>query len=94
MEFVTSILSHTGGREENQDSAGSDIIARTGCWVVADGLGGHGGGAVASKLAVEEVLRCFKTSPVLGFKELSSYIQAAQDLIVLNQKGNPALNAM
>lgn len=45
--------SNVGGRSENEDSC--EIFYEEGrlCAVVADGLGGHGGGAEASKTAVD-----------------------------------------
>lgn len=40
LTLVTATLSHPGGRTINEDAAGP----ADGCWVLADGLGGHGGG--------------------------------------------------
>lgn len=50
----TAIYSDVGGRDGNEDSA--QIIERDGnvCAVVADGLGGYGGGEKASALVTEE----------------------------------------
>lgn len=50
-----------GGRDENQDREGCYINedSETYCFVVADGLGGHGGGSAAAKTAVKTVLSHF-----------------------------------
>jgi serine/threonine protein phosphatase PrpC len=52
LPFDTASLSQTGTRANNEDAC----CYREGCWVVADGLGGHGGGEVAARLAVEALL--------------------------------------
>lgn len=50
----TAVYSDAGGRKDNEDSV--CILERDGkvCAVVADGLGGHGGGGQASALVTEE----------------------------------------
>lgn len=53
LELVT--ISHVGlVRTDNQDAVGSD--ADNGLLVLADGMGGHRGGEVASRLAVDTIL--------------------------------------
>lgn len=60
MEYT--IFSNLGSREINEDYA--DIFrAPTGIvFVLADGLGGHGGGEIASKTAVETVKKVFQNN--------------------------------
>lgn len=57
MEFYT--YTNPGMREINEDSCGVSQYGNTYCFVVADGLGGHGKGEVASSLAVEKVCELF-----------------------------------
>ena len=47
-----------GSRDENQDNLAYTIVGKKdeGVFIVADGLGGHRGGAIASKTAVDAVL--------------------------------------
>jgi len=93
MAFVTASLSNSGGRPANEDHFGSLEAAGAGCWVVADGLGGHGGGATASRLAVEAVQASFRANPVVNADTLKSHLVAAHAAIV-RQQGEPGLVQM
>ncbi len=64
-----------GRREgENEDSIGFDLARQV--WFVADGMGGHGNGAVASQLARATMLG------LLGSRDLPGAIQAAHESII------------
>ena len=61
----TAYYSDPGGRKENEDSA-AILTGKNGLLaVVADGLGGHGGGKTASRAAVHVMETCFKKDPSL-----------------------------
>ena len=88
MTSDTATLSNKGGRRNNQDSFGCEYAGPNGCWVVADGLGGHAGGETASRMAVDVVLSVFRqmesVSPAAidaGFFQAHQAIQqkAAED---------------
>ncbi len=57
-----AVVSHAGTREVNEDSAGAVETQNIQCFVVADGLGGHGKGDIASTLAVEAFKKIFHES--------------------------------
>ena len=57
MDFFS--YSNIGGRIVNEDSCGISQFDNQFCFVVADGLGGHGGGDVASRCAVDSVCELF-----------------------------------
>lgn len=48
-----SMFSDSGSRENNEDNIGMYQDGENYCFVLADGLGGHGKGEVASQIAVE-----------------------------------------
>ena len=60
IEMSCYCLTNKGGREVNEDST---AVARTpegACCILADGLGGHGMGEVASRLVCDEAARIFR----------------------------------
>lgn len=59
MEYDVYEYSNQGGREYNEDSIGHQIIGENGIFVVADGLGGHQFGELASSCVVETIVNGF-----------------------------------
>lgn len=59
MQFQTAILSKKAGRAVNQDYAAYSELNNSGCWVVADGLGGHNAGEIAAKIAAESIIKVY-----------------------------------
>lgn len=57
-----ALLSETGNREHNEDYVGCKLNPdeTAGCFVLCDGLGGHGQGEVASRLVTEKALECYE----------------------------------
>lgn len=94
MPFVTDFVTRKGGRELNEDYCGFVETGGSGCWVVADGLGGHQGGEVAGRLAVEAVLNSFRSNPAVTEAALRNHLQSAQQAILQAQKSQPALSTM
>ena len=88
-----SMYSDIGNRENNEDSIGKSIRNDGYCFVLADGLGGHGGGETASALAVQSVLELFdsgETDP----KFLGKCFTAAQDAVMREQNRSRLLSDM
>ena len=78
----TFFYSDLGGRTENEDSAtileepGKGMLA-----VIADGLGGHGGGAKASQTAMRTVLELFSAKKVTEPADLSPWFEQANQQV-------------
>ena len=83
-----SMITDQGSRENNEDSIGMYQEDKDYCFILADGLGGHGKGEVASKLAVEAVIRQF-VGETAGEEFLEQAFQKAQEDILETQKEAP-----
>jgi serine/threonine protein phosphatase PrpC len=94
MPFATEVISRSGGRDHNEDSCAFAESGGAGCWVVADGLGGHRGGEVASKSAVQAALDSFNSDPQINQQALKRHMQAAQNAVVNAQSQEPGLSTM
>lgn len=94
MQFATAIRSSTGGRDKNQDDADHFAVEGIEGWVLADGLGGHRGGGLASSLATEALLEtCAERAEVSG-KAIAASAQAAQRRIHTRQRRAPRYGRM
>jgi len=77
--------SERGGREYNEDCCGmsADKENRRYCYVIADGLGGHQGGKIASELVVNHMINNFSRITNENLKsELNAILQEANDIIL------------
>ena len=94
MTFESASISKAGGREENQDCCDSKVGDHTGLWIVADGVGGHRGGAVASQTAVRAMLDIWHAEAKSIPQTVDKLINAAQAAILKQQETDPQLSAM
>lgn len=95
MTFQTYTVTHQGGRNINQDAGDFKTLANgTTCWVVADGLGGHGGGEVASELAARTILDTFSQLQSVSVDVLETVLQHAQEAILSEQEQKVELKRM
>ncbi|MCZ2149805.1 MAG: protein phosphatase 2C domain-containing protein [Bryobacterales bacterium] len=94
MRFLTHSLTHSGGREQNQDACQCAVADRMACWVLADGLGGHGGGEEAARLATDAVMRAFQSHAECSPSALLTYIELARQAVVARQEESPTLGGM
>lgn len=94
MLFDTCIFSESGGRPYNEDCCGQAEAAGKHCWVLADGLGGHGSGALAAKIAVESLVGQFEGAPSCLADRIGRYLEAANHAVVTGQDGDASSKSM
>lgn len=88
LELAT--LSDRGGRKRNEDACGHWSSGRHLCCVLADGAGGHGGGDIASRLVVNELIDRFALRPSRDAEDLGGLVrQVNLALIDQREPGTP-----
>ncbi|HZG72559.1 MAG TPA: protein phosphatase 2C domain-containing protein [Chondromyces sp.] len=81
MKFQCAIVCNKGGRVVNEDYADFLTSEHSGCWAVADGLGGHGAGETAAEIAVKSVISDFDG----GVPDLAMLMMNAHQAVQLAQ---------
>lgn len=84
--FAYEILSDPGEREYNEDYAGAEKKGDAYCFVLADGLGGHGGGDEASRMVAEYILGDFKEHGEVSEEYLKKCFEEGQKLLMEEQE--------
>jgi PPM family protein phosphatase len=74
MRIKAEKISRPGGRKYNEDYALCTAHDAYGCFLVADGLGGHHGGALAAKTACESFKEAFAKEPGVSAEQLKLYL--------------------
>lgn len=81
-----AVLSRTGDRSVNEDACGYWQDQGPACCVLSDGAGGHGGGDVASRLCVRQVLAGFAAQPELTAANVARLLDDANHAVVDAQR--------
>ncbi|MBM3812647.1 MAG: serine/threonine-protein phosphatase [Acidimicrobiia bacterium] len=92
--FQTDMMCEAGGRTVNEDYCNFLLRKEAVCWVLADGLGGHGGGEVASQIASDTVLSLFAEASEFGADPLRAYMDKAAAGLAAHQASDPRLARM
>lgn len=79
-------ISCRGKREYNEDSIDCIKTVNGYCFVLADGLGGHGHGDVASQLVTESVVSEFKINGIISPEFIENTIEQVQNKILDEQE--------
>ena len=82
-------VSRIGGRKVNEDAVGKLTKNGITCIAVADGLGGHNAGEVASRTAVDTILKRFSEEPEFSREALTRYVTEAHNAVFEKSTTDP-----
>jgi serine/threonine protein phosphatase PrpC len=82
LSYTIAIVSEPGGRKYNEDACGHWASERHLCCVLADGAGGHGGGDIASRLAVTSMLTDFAQAPTADGAKLLALLRRTNQAVL------------
>jgi serine/threonine protein phosphatase PrpC len=82
LALEVALLSDRGGRKYNEDACGHWHSDRHLCCVLADGAGGHGGGDIASRLAVQELIGRFANQPSRDGTALGTLLRHTNEALI------------
>lgn len=86
MNLTYAVFTDKGNRSINEDSIGAFNSSNRSCFVLCDGLGGHGMGDIASSLVVEVFKNQFENSAEENLSDvLPRTFIAAQDILLAKQ---------
>lgn len=94
MRIQVAVLSKSGARERNEDACGYWGDGGPLCCVLSDGAGGHGGGDIASKTAVQAVLSSFEQYPENSSARVHELIEHANQQVIQEQIRQPDFASM
>lgn len=77
MRFSVYQVSRRGGREKNEDRMGYCYTRSAGLFALADGMGGHPEGEVASQLALQTLAALFQREAKPGLKDPLRFLHDA-----------------
>ena len=81
LALEVALLTDRGGRSYNEDACGHWHSPNQLCCVLADGAGGHGGGDIASRIAVQELIGRFAQQPTALGAELGELLRQTNDAL-------------
>lgn len=94
MKISYSLFTDGGKREINEDYVNSSEKDNKFLFALADGLGGHGKGEVASKLAVKKSLEIFNEHDYSQSELLTACIESSQKGLLLEQEKSREKNGI
>ena len=82
------LFSNKGGRERNEDCAACFVneAETSGVFILADGLGGHGNGEIASELIIAAMTEKFRATEIINEEVILEIMKSANDLLLEAQE--------
>jgi len=77
-----TLISEIGDREHNEDDAKIAQLGEMHCFVLCDGLGGHGKGDIASQLVTNSMVQYFNEHPEVSPETIGNMFALAQDTLI------------
>ena len=77
----TTGITNCGGRKQNEDAIRVKQNGNNICLVVADGLGGHGGGQIASSIATDTIIKCYERNGLNSQQKVEEAFDEADDYV-------------
>ncbi len=90
LSVEVALRSERGGRSYNEDACGHWHDDSRLCCVLADGAGGHGGGDVASRLAVRELVERYAAAPSPDGAALSALLRDTNRALIAQRVAGSA----
>jgi serine/threonine protein phosphatase PrpC len=81
----TAYITDCGGRKENEDAVRVVQTDDCVCAVVADGLGGYGGGQVASSVTADTFIEDFQKNGFRKTEQMTDTLRRANELVISHQ---------
>ena len=90
MQVNVSYYKYTnrGGRDINEDSLACASANGYSYFILADGLGGHDSGEVASRFVVNELAKCFKKIKITGINQINNVFELVNHKLVKLKESN------
>ena len=85
MQLDIATISKKGGRKVNEDACDYLSLPNISCCVLSDGLGGHYGGEIASKLVIDGVLEAFEEASECSGQAIKLLLQKGNNDIIQAQ---------
>lgn len=94
MDIKVAKITNKGGRNYNEDYCDFYKSEDRCLLVLADGLGGHGGGDVASKVAVEKTIELLKDCKINKSEDFEKILKGTQNEVINVQKQQRKLSTV
>jgi PPM family protein phosphatase len=94
MRIAVAALTERGDRVVNEDAVSFLANDDKGCFILADGAGGHGFGDIAAKAVVREMLGAFSAQPSISKEVLQRGLGLARSSLVRERCAHPGAGRM